>query len=1858
MSKYRKNKLDETYMSYSFDKMKNYNFNSSRNKFKGENNNYNNYNNFSYYNYYYNNNLSYHKKKNKYGKNTYDNEYSKPKDKNKNSFVSICKKYDSKKVDDQLDSLKNEKKDSIFEEVDKVNNITFGYDNNSKCDFSCMNNNIIENEKKLFKLNKLEKTTDSPKYIEIEEKSIIDTKEFIKREDEKRNIIGLDNENKSNYKSEIIDKVNDDFFQFDNKMSNITKFINKNIFFNNENDELNEEYLSTNFDPFHFIGTSNNGQISKEDKELKINKNITEQKTKEKKMKKEKEEKKINLKKEKNNYKKKTENEEENEEENEKKNEEKKKIKLDEYRKNKHEFTKVCLNKDEKRDNIPYDDNYENIHNYTDISNKISINIDNKSIKREKIISSEENNSLRDNILSDDINMDAIPININELINAKKIYDSSDLNKFKNVNDGSNTNIINSLKKLDMLNSFHLNNMNNDEDYSGLPNKINNLLNIYKLNKNQINDDFFLNMNENNDLNYFKDNYNLKNTENNDVKNIMRKYNDKYNESFLLDEKTSNQNDLSKLNENIYKQEKNKTNDVSNRKFNSEMPIDKNIVDVNNYVLKNHIKDGNYNMNVNNKLNNYKENKSLYMKDNVDIKLDTISDPNVLKLINYYYKSNELNDILTVEKNKNVFLNKELLLKKENDLIGNTNKYSSNNNYENSNIGDFYYNNERNNSDICIDSYNNLRINYNNNNINYDNNNNKNNNINNNNMSDNNISINNNVNSNNIYNSSNNDTNTNLNNRNNDTNTNLNNSNNDTNTNLNNSNNDNNNNNNDNNDNNENSNNNDNNDNNNNDKFYIKNNYYNRCNNNYDNNNFKNKSYINIHNINEKNNRIMSNTYSEKFEQKNNFYKNSDNKLKNSKPYSVNIIPNDKIHNHNNKNINNNDLHNTLNDEKITNENYIVKLKEHYMLKLTNLMKTNYKNTNINDLNDDMYNYYRFINKINANIKQNNYHNKYKNLMQKSEKDKLLRIQLSYMIINPSIQKNSGKWNFKNEEKDKEVNSLKYEKSLNTDNIKFNNIKNNNNEEKEHIDKNVFREQNKYDKFLNLYKNENNEIKSDDISLIESIKKSQNLNEDFSIYMNGKEKKLYDLLDQKHFDLNENIFDINIGKLLTFSLSDRNLIDEENNKNEKNNLYIEKENISIKKNDNDELENHEKEGDSLEKKVTDKYDTDDFNMHNDEYINNFYIHKNDICKYENIKKLGKYVFATVHEPRNLITLIKNKDFDNYDEIIDKIKAIIKNEINEIQNKKNCEVENNENEIKNEIKIYSKINNSNLNDNVIKKMLEILWDIYIDIKNLFKDIDKCPYTHIETISKYKEEIKKKKNSLFNFIFLSKLNNGMLSLNSFIDYNNIFTKRNISNLDIIVNKYTYLFLRDSLYNNLNNKLFFRYPDILYLINNLNFNKDIETKDITNSNEKIPSDKNNNMQNIHVNFYINRKNEYKNNISNIFLYQFPYENNLYKLHNYTIFGKILIYNNKYNYFNFENYNNYDNFLKTFRENENKSYFINEKENKKVSNRNSVDGISSEDIKTHNEIKTFNIDKNLINEELSRLKSLYFLFFNSFLKNKGVSIYKKIFKIIKKKKRKSLIYTLFSNYFLMYYIFSFADECFDSKVEYEEFLKLQLLHINSNINTLNKFLKNEKNQNRNINEKYISKNLNPPSNIRYKLYNHNIYTSLYIYLIDISLSYLFTPDIGISYIQDILSLLLFYNYIYLYITKILFYRSGAALITILLVKIIPYVKDFDRNLMICFLYSVLHSIFYILCNLFIYHLENEKKNFKGNEVELYLKIFQSMTNEIEFYKIIYKSICSYSHLDTYYEKEILYMLEDIGKDNVVKLIMNHIQK
>lgn len=264
-----------------------------------------------------------------------------------------------------------------------------------------------------------------------------------------------------------------------------------------------------------------------------------------------------------------------------------------------------------------------------------------------------------------------------------------------------------------------------------------------------------------------------------------------------------------------------------------------------------------------------------------------------------------------------------------------------------------------------------------------------------------------------------------------------------------------------------------------------------------------------------------------------------------------------------------------------------------------------------------------------------------------------------------------------------------------------------------------------------------------------------------------------------------------------------------------------------------------------------------------------------------------------------------------------------------------------------------------------------------------------------------------------------------------------------------------------------------------------------------------------------------------------------------------------------------------------------------------------------------------------------------------------------MKKNKRKILLYLIFKNYYLLYYILYNADACFEEEVEYEDFLRLQLLYVNANVDSLNKLLKDENNDKlgvyQNVANKKKKKNSN--LNIRYKLYNFNIYTSLYIYIMDITLSYLFTPDIGVSYIQNILSLLIFYNHIHLYITKIIQYTSGAAFLTVLIVKMIPYIKSFNRNVLTCFLYSVLHSMFYILSNIYMHHFEIEKEQFKGSNEEIKVHILNIMENEMEFYKILFKSICSYMQHNRFFKEEITQMLSDLERDPVVNILLSELK-
>ncbi|SBT72329.1 conserved Plasmodium protein, unknown function [Plasmodium malariae] len=2111
--------------------MKNYNSSSSRNKYKGENSSYNNgYSGYNYYNnYYYNNNLSYYKKKNSiYGKGVYYNEYTKEKDKNnKNSDISLHKKYDDKKneIEQELNEIDQIKNDSVLEEVDKINNITFGNDDNLDCDFSyIMSNNLIENEKKIFKLNKLEnKNLNCSEFSKLEENNdnLLDdsSTDFIKMGENKRkehffkyeneinynernrkkgtqndNIIHSNNKNaekKMFSKNNKVSKENDDLFQFDNKVSNLTEFINKNIFYSNENDELNDGQSSGNGDPFNFMNFDTTNEGFKDLRELKKdyrnNKNI------------------INVTHEneengkKNYVKKKVNSEEEDEEITEKKEK-----RLDECKLSENEFTRMHLlsSYEQIHDNRTYNnENYKDVDYFSclkkknmnitgynkrwkDESNDIdSDNINEKSSgsnnnnrskynSRSTSNNNDSNNNISGNgktlleqnyseharILTLNMmnNMDNIfsASGINELVESKNFVADekldllnevrnvySDMNHLKGMNDknGMNDmddiNSMNDMKctkrmkdKKDINNMREMNGVNNVEVYEVKhmrnQNDINSILessyinggtginenyvvtsnkyprnnvNNFKLKDNDINETFLLHINEKKDIPYKnRVNYNLNNSNNkyNGISEGLKNY---------REEEYSNENCISQEHMIRKNEEEGKTKyfvcninnddkdtDLRELKYNKEILHDERILsNADNFLLRNHFEDENYYINLNSKLNNFTEDDLLYLKDEENIKLNAEEDMNVLNILNEYYLGAKSTNFMLMGKNKEIFADEDQNVESKNNIPDGISKPHTNNdrsyvkNYgqgkdsgydhgcdrrydSNEHEDAHYYSSKQGGIDIHIETVtphkgNNVYVNsgktidgvpmrethvkdarvrgprlsdpH---------------------LSDSRVSGNNKS----IQNEEGNST----------------------------------------------------------KARNIMPNYGSGTNNirlskNLDTNNFSKKNYIGVYknNIKDRPSRSTPNVYIEKHEQREYFHRNSErganhNELhagnycmaapdgsnnsnyNSSGNYNINGIinhnynyfTNDKTHAYSGKSVNGNDFYKAAFERSVvSNENYVTKLRKQNMLKLTKFLKTSYMNMHIKQINEKLYHYYRFINKISANIKKHKYHIKYKNIMQKSDKDKLLRIQLSYMIINPCIQKNSGKWNFKNEEKgDKEnINTL-----LNQDTaLNHDSLLNMNKSEKTlipHFDKNkisthtmnnsegVFKDlpSNKYQKILNSYKSENEEehVQNDDhmendepmqnsetLLLLEKLKQNYFLNQDFSIlYPSGKDDKLDALLDERNFDMsNENFLNINLNKILNFStLSEDNLKDHENealrggepNERYTENTYVDdnakmflqmckKRGISEENNQGDAYneagdkneESREEEEEAGEgghkeekqnKKKLDNNNDDETKTRykNDDYENSLYMVNGgeNICKYENIKKLGRYVFATVHEPRNLITLVKMKDTEGTDEIIDKIKFIIKSEVgDDIVEEDEQEVGISANEIntkgyhqqkesrysldkrRNSYLITSNIN-SNMKNNMIKKILEVIWDLYIDIKNLYKDIDKCPYTHIGTISKYNEDIKRKKNTLFNFIFLNKINDNTQMVYSYADNNNIFLKKNITNVDIIMNKYVYLYITNTLYSNIitsTNIDHFSFPNIEDLITSLTFDQKFVSRCVRRSYEGIAgggknglcqgkgdkvdrcdisdnADKTDKAGKNHLSTVSN-----ESNIGNIFLYPFPYENNEVKLSSFDIFGKTIMFNCKYSYYNFENYNNYDCFNKMMvpKEKKKKSFFLfKEKENRKgTSQSTEADNILLVDsLKIHNDIEICEMDKNQIKNDLCRLRSVYYLFVKSILKNKGAYIYKKIFKIIKKKKRMSLIYTLFSNYLLMFYIFSQVDECFDSKFEYEEFLKLQLLHINTNINTINKLLKNEKAQNKPLLQQ--EQNLNNPQqrqNIRYKLYNANVYTSLYIYLIDITLSYLFTPDIGIKFFQNILSLILFYNYINLYITKILFYKSGAGLLTILLVKIIPYVKEFDRNLIICFLYSVLNSMFYILSNIFYYHLNNEKKKKKyiGNESELYSKILTSMTNEIDFYKIVYKSVCSYSHQERFYEDEIAYMLQDLGKDDIVKVIMNHIK-
>ncbi|SCM17909.1 conserved Plasmodium protein, unknown function [Plasmodium berghei] len=1894
--------------------MKNYNSYNSRNKNKHEDINYNNSYNYPN-NYYYGNNNSNYKKKinNRYWKGAYGNDYLKNENRsnNKNSDLNQYKKHDNnnnntknpnnnnpKNNDNKYDSLSSIDKikdNSIYEDVDKINNITFGYNDNSEGDFSyIMNNNFIENEKKLFKLNNnidSSKNMNSSEFLMQKECDLINNNNLnsIKRkngmdlylrqahgnnicekenhaikEDKLRNNSqnynndnNRDIERNKNFNMASSCNEKENIFQFHN-VSNLTKFINKNIFYSNDNEELSDEHSFDNADPFNFMqkdDMNNKKNISEANSHFNnfSNKIFGDNKFLEK------------------NYNKK----------NISQNKEQNMVFAHKHFESEYD-EKINRFSENKYDDYDNDENYKNL-DYFNILKKKNMNTivnDNIPWNSEKNIPFDENISEDSHILRNNINGDDFSHNNMNRFNASNINELMDLQNSENdenlkfLNKFRNT--LTSLNNINDIVNDDNDNRRNREDTSHIMNDMNNVIdscypddsisihthllrafnkgekinfqNIHPLSNKKINDNFMINNNNKNDI----DIYNL---------------NDK---KYMDINKYDNDNNLTNLKERYNDK---KYIDLEHVKFNKDILSNEHILNVEEYLNKSNIGNENYYLNINDRLNNFKDDLLYFQENNNEIKMNSLtsrqirnpndtefSEPvnniNVLNVLNEYYLRNNPNEINNINNiNNNSFNDKISSFFDMNDNIRNG-QYYNNEDLKRSNINNndnmkhhYLHINDRNNH-IYDDSrirtnlysgemhrirqsgneglynieqmreeymYKNKKINKMDNNNEIDRNNK--------NKRESNEIVGN-IN----YNQINMNMDKNYYNKNymNDTNNGI--------------------------------------------KKLIKNyekhqNYYYYHHNIYDSNSYEcdefGRNRMDMHHG------ILRKKESKEISMKNEHVNNSN--YDNGMGYH-----NNRGYRHFKNSISSMEYHNQQNNEKyIMNiENCINKLKKQNMLKFTLFLREYYKDININDLSENLYNYYRFINQINGNIKHTNYRVKYQNLMQKSDKDKLLRIQLSYMIINPSIQKNSGKWNFKNDEKGKEKNKG-IENNFNSDNNTNNKLKQI--DKMENSNYQIFDDLNKNYNFTEFLKKDNispnditNKFLEDNDNNLNDLKKLLN-NSIFEKF----QKKIYMDNDEDLEINNKNIMDTNLYNLLNYSIiSDNkrkeNVIDEQNDKN-----------IDDKdKNDDGNTKLKNILDDALCLKTM-----DNSNANQKPLNNNTKADGKDIIKYDNIKKLGRYVFATVHEPRNLITLIKNKQVENYDEIVTKIRNIIKNAVDHITDE--CDIISNNNNNNNDIIKYGQ-NKTKDSENIsltyadnftkntlIKKILEVLWDIYIDIKNLYKDIDKCPHTHIETISKYNEDIKKKKNTLFNIIYLNEFkDNNVETLNYFIECNNIFLNKSINNIDITLNKQLYLYLTNVLYNTVQKVYLYVsiYPDIENLIKNLKFDKDLlpnyvidvingskENKTDSSTNNKIVQNEKQKMNKNKTGTNLNDKiNE--NNIKNIFSYNFGYENNIAKMSNFKLFGKTIKFCDMYEYYNFENYNEYDIFSSTINEKKKpkkSSFFFKEKGNKKGPNTKNEESRKKNN-HVHKEIKKEEIDHEKINTEICKIKSVYYLFVNSMLKNKGASIYTKIFKIIKKKKKKTLIYTLFNNYLLLYYILAHADICFNSKIEYEEFLKVQILHINPNVNTLDKYLKNEKKQNKshiknnNITEK------NDKMDIRYKLYNNSIYSSIYIYLIDVSVSYLFTPNMGVAYIQNILSLFLFYNYINFYITKMLFYKSGAGLITILLVKTIPYAKEFDENLMVCFLYSVLHSIFYILSNIFIYHMDNEKKTHKGSESELHSKILASMSNEIDFYKILYKSVCSYSHQNKFYDDEIKQMIQNLETDEIAKIIMTHIQK
>ncbi|ANQ10651.1 Uncharacterized protein PCOAH_00049410 [Plasmodium coatneyi] len=1898
--------------------MKNYNANSSRSKMKGEKGaaqgaghggGYNvgyagGYSGSHNYNsgYYPNNSSSYHKKKNsaKYGKGAYDNEYTKERDKKKKNFDGRPHKNEqsngghgnrgntnsgtssrggpNRGVDnsphvggaqthEDLAAFSLNKNDSIYEDVDRINSITFGHNDNPEGDFSyTMNNNLIENEKKLFKLNKLEnKNVDCSEFLRLHERDILDgnSAHFIKREDERDpffaykegqpqvGVYGINEKdvtsNEANHSGKQRNNENDDLFQFDNKMCNLTKFINKNIFYGNENDEIKgdvmDDYESVeSADPFSFIDTPEGNKQSIQ------NNALSKERIKSPSNGKEHMERKIYQKEEHLNGDQSNSQFERN-------------ANIDPYRLSENDFTKMYLM-----------NNFEQIHENSTFVENLEADylhlLGRKNVKKANSSNNVVGGLQMGGAAEQAIRMEGLPWGQDKsqeatmlkhrlMNNAERDFPIRDMNELmldsRNNELDENLQFLNSLKSVyghlgeeeggarmpsmtgmrdlkgghpPVMDATYTNDVHQKEeahhqlrqmqqmqqlrlaaeegylDPSGkIPAdlaKLANLTNLYPFKEDEINDEFLLSMNGKQSLYPSKeDEYYMKSDKmNHHFVNDLRHYKEGHkNESFIFPEQEDQSSEF------LFQVDPTKDIHLGGMHIGERLINGEVIPPAEDYPLRNNLEEENYYANLNEKIKNVKEEEDLLLlNEEGDLKQDITNDLNALKILNNYYLDEKADDFLLMGKNKNSLLGGELNLSGGTDYQGE--RYPGEGRSPNGRSllgGPPNERLPRDRQQVNKSAGHKVKGGPN----------------------------------------------------------------------------------------------------------YAKDNHRNRHGNHGNHfdkgNNLTNKNYPNAHGgmLRDRPHRSTSSGgYIDKYDQKNYFYKNDRMKNNNnSKAYQMSYSltyegGGGKGRGPPLRNVMSSEIYRRTSGTNGTNgsicENYILRLKKQHMLKLTNFLRMSYKKANLNDMNDDLYQYYRFLNKINGNIKQSNYFFRYRNLMKKSDKDKLLRIQLSYMIINPSIQRNSGKWNFKSEARNVDPAQPTQKNGYE--------IHNDAADQGDHTD--------------------DDSVDSGDSEIInlsggaDRIKTNCLPNGDnfTMLYANGEEEKLYNLLHEDNFDLHsENILNIDLNKILNLTSSSATELKGEESKVEKERN---KEGKISRENDNAGGENaHADHPNGGGKGPTEGEVSKEDKGETTNQTDNKAGGQVDTPKYDNANKLGRFVFATVHEPRNLITLAKNDPlFDSYDGVVEKFKNIIVSEVamegpngeskedTPMNIKKITPKGVKKDDKKREEKKPAQDETASamaklpMRDVVTKKMLEMLWDLYIDIKNIYKDIDKCPYTHIETISKYNEEIKKKKNTLFNFILLKKTSDEeTVSTSLMSSHNNMFLMKNISNVDVTVNKHLYLYLTDCLYSSINRNFeFLIYPTVADLIINLSFDKDHVAKYVKRElarrggkqlgdvefppkGNDTTSDSNN------------------GNIGNIFSHQFPYKDNLAELGSSTQFGKVVPFNRTYCYYNFGGYNEWDILppwdsaamshadgtgngasVEAPKEKKKKSFFFfKEKQSKKGANdqtseekENEALPTSANSMRIHNEVTKLDVDTNQLNEELQKLKSINCLFVNSILKKKGACVYKKILKIVKRKKRMTLIYSLFSNYLLLLFLFSHADYCFENMLQYEEFLKLQLLHMNANINTLNKFIKNEKMQNiffMNEHEDHLrNSGIHEFINIRCKLYSSNVYSSLYIYLLDVSLSYLFTPGIGISYVQSILALLLFYNYVHLYITKLLFYKSGTALLTIFLVKIIPYVKDFDRNLIICFLYSVLHSVFYILCNIFTHRLEEERKTYKGPESELHLKILTSMSNEISFYKIVYKSVCSYSHQDSFFEEEIIGMLEDLGKDPIVEIIMNYIQK